>query len=259
MFEEATMLAPLTISHAACKGHAPENTLAGVHAALRLGVDAIEIDVHRSRDGVPVLIHDDRVDRTTDGAGAVSELTLAELKGLDAGARAFEGRYSGERVPTLAEVLEVTRSRCLLVIEIKQRGIVAGVAAVVRRLGAAGQTMLWSFHGDVVEAARATLPEVPVARLWSGLNGDAASLLDETVQQGAQAISVHHSAIDAALVRAARLRGLTVYTWTVDESPEQARVAAAGVSGICTNLPDVLREALVTEGYAEVRRPASAR
>jgi glycerophosphoryl diester phosphodiesterase len=91
---------------------------------------------------------------------------------------------------------------------------------------------------------------VPAARLWGGLAGDAASIIEGTVQRGAQAISVHHAAVDVGLVHAARLRGLTVFTWTVDEPSDQARVAAAGVAGICTNLPDVLREALKTEQYA---------
>jgi glycerophosphoryl diester phosphodiesterase len=252
------MLAPLTISHAACKGHAPENTLAGINAALALGVDAIEIDVHASRDGVPVLIHDDRVDRTTDGTGAVREMMLDQLRRLDAGARSIDGRFAGERIPTLAEVLDLARNACLLVIEIKQPGIVEQVADVVRRLDAAERTMIWSFQGDEVRSARAMMPEVPAAQLWSGLKGDAASLIEETVRRGAQAISVHYSAVDAALVYAARLRGLTVYTWTVDEPPDQARVAAAGVAGICTNLPDVLSETLKTERYAIVH-PTTAR
>ena|SRR5215212_4964425 len=83
------MLPPLIISHRACQGHAPENTLAGIRAALAFGVDAIEIDVQTSRDGVPVLLHDQTVERTTDGAGRVHDLTLAELRALDAG-RGFE-------------------------------------------------------------------------------------------------------------------------------------------------------------------------
>ncbi|MGD9893476.1 MAG: glycerophosphodiester phosphodiesterase [Dehalococcoidia bacterium] len=248
------MIAPLTISHAACKGHAPENTMAGIHAAVTLGVDAIEIDVHASRDGVPVLIHDERVDRTTDGTGAVRDLTLDQLRRLDAGARSFDGRFAGERVPMLAEVLDLTRNACLLVIEVKQPGIVEHIAEVVRRHRAADRAMIWSFHRDAVATARAVLPEAPAAQLWGGRTGDAASLIEGTVQRGAQAISVQYSAVEPALVHAARLRGLTVYTWTVDQPSDQARVAAAGVAGICTNLPDVLRETLTTEQYAGTYR-----
>jgi glycerophosphoryl diester phosphodiesterase len=252
------MLAPLIISHAACKGHAPENTLAGIAAALRLGVDAIEIDVHASRDGVPVLLHDGSVDRTTNGTGAVSDLTLDQLKGLDAGARSFDGRFAGERIPTLAEVLDLTRDACLLVIEIKQRGIEQQVAAAVRRLNAAAASMVWSFDAETVWAARALMPEVPAAHLWGGRVGDVATLLDGAVRRNAQAVSVHFSVVDAALVQAARRRGLTVFTWTADEPSDQARVAAVGVAGICTNVPDVLRDTLTAGGYRPVAEGAAA-
>jgi glycerophosphoryl diester phosphodiesterase len=241
------MLAPLNISHRACQGHAPENTLAGIRTALTLGVDAIEIDVQASRDGTPVLLHDQTVDRTTDGVGRVGDLTLAQLRALDAG-QGFDGRFAGERVSTLAEALDVTRNACLLVIEIKQRGIERDVAAVVRRLNAAAASMVWSFQPEVVAAARTVLPEVPAARLWSGQTDDLGHLLEETVRSGAQAISVHHGAVDEALVRAARLRGLSVFTWTVDDAGDQARVAACGVAGVCTNYPDILATTLAASG-----------
>jgi len=243
------MLAPLIVSHAACKGHAPENTLAGIEAALRLGVDAIEIDVHASSDGTPVLIHDDTLERTTNGGGRVQETTLARLRTLDAAGGLFEGRFAGERIPTLAEVLDRTRDACLLVIEIKQTGIESAVATVVRRLRAAQSAMIWSFHADVVEAARVSLPEVPAARLWTGRDGDGDALLATTLRSGAQAVSVHGPALDAPLMTAARRRGLSVFTWTVDDPEEQARVAALGVAGICTNYPDVLRTTLSRQAF----------
>ena len=107
------MRRPLVISHAACGGHAPENTLAGIRKALELKADAVEIDVQASADGVPVLMHDLTVDRTTNGIGAVAKMALEDLRALDAG---------GEPPPTLADVLEITRGRALLVIEIKQPG-----------------------------------------------------------------------------------------------------------------------------------------
>jgi len=247
------MIAPLAISHRACQGHAPENTLAGMLAALAFGVDAIEIDVQTSRDGVPVLVHDETVGRTTGGTGRVNDLTLAELRALDAG-RGFDGRFAGERIPTLAEALETTRGRCLLVIEVKQRGIEREVADVVRRLDAVADSMVWSFHAEVVGAIRVALPEVPAARLWAGREGDPAEVLGATVRCGAQAVSVHHAAVSEALVRGARLRGLSVFTWTADTPEDQTRVAACGVAGVCTNYPDVLRATLAADGYA-VRPP----
>lgn len=261
------MLAPLNIAHAACKGHAPENTLAGIRAALALGVDAIEIDVHLTVDGVPVLIHDTTVDRTTNGAGAISGITLADARTLDAGGDLFDGRFRGEPIPTLDEVLDLTRTACLLVIEIKPRGIEQAVIDAVRRHDAAGSAMIWSFATEAVGAARTLAPEIPAA-LSFGRQGEAvAAMLDRAVRLGAQAVTMEHGSVDAGFVRAARLRGLNVYAWTPDQPEQQARVAALGVAGIVTNVPDDLRATLVSEGYegadtpeaASSRRPAAAR
>ena len=252
------MLAPLTIAHAACKGHAPENTLAGIRAALALGVDAIEIDVHATRDGVPVLMHDATVDRTTNGRGRISDLSLAQVRELDAGGDAFDGRFRGEPLPTLAEALELTRDACLLVVEIKQRGIEQAVVEVLRRARVTGSAMVWSFHPEVVSAARTLCPEVPAAQLAGRPAGDAIALLNGAVRRNAQAVSVEGAFVDEALVRAARLRGLSVFTWTVDEPEEQARLAAAGVDGIVTNVPDVLQATLRRGRYAGVAAPSRA-
>jgi glycerophosphoryl diester phosphodiesterase len=232
---------PLVIAHAACKGHAPENTLAGIRAALDFGVDAIEIDVHCSSDRVPVLMHDATVDRTTNGHGAVAQLTLAQLRTLDAGSRTFHGRFSGERIPTLAETFDLTRRRCLLIVEIKAEGIEREVLDVVGV--SAESAMLWSFRPEVVARARELAPAIPCALLSPHLMGKPDGLFRKALELGQQAVSVHHTSIDSRLVRAAALRGLTVYAWTADEPKEQRRLSDAGVAGIVSNLPDVLAQA----------------
>ena len=235
-------LLPLVISHAACKGHAPENTLAALRAALAFGVDGIEIDVHASADRVPVLIHDPTVDRTTDGAGAVADLPLAQLRTLDAGGRVMDGRFAGERIPTLAETLDLTRGRCLLIVEIKAEGIEREVVDVIG--GAAADVMVWSFRPSVVARIRELASAIPCARLTPALPDAAAGLFEETLRGGQQAVSVHFAGVDDALVRAAALRGLSVYTWTADEPEDHRRLASAGVAGIVTNVPDVLLRGL---------------
>lgn len=237
---------PLVISHAACKGHAPENTLAGIRAALGMGVDAIEIDVHCSADRVPVLIHDATVDRTTDGIGAVADLSLGTLRSLDAGCRVFDGRFWGERIPTLAETLDLTRGRCLLVIEIKAEGIEREVSEVVR--GHADDVMVWSFRPGVVARMRETEPAIPCARLSPPIEGTPDALFAETLRAGAQAVSVYHSSVDDALVRAAALRGLSVYSWTADDPTDHRRLATAGAAGIVSNVPDMLAGSLMRNG-----------
>ncbi|MGB6837413.1 MAG: glycerophosphodiester phosphodiesterase family protein [Dehalococcoidia bacterium] len=228
---------PFVISHAACKGHTPENTLLGVRRAIELGADGIEIDVHASRDGVPVLIHDDTVDRTTDGSGAVSQMTLARLQKLDAG--------DGERVPTLAETLDLTRGRVLLVMEVKQAGIERRVLRIVRDQKALNDCVVHSFNPQVVGRFRALEPALPAALLTAGLGvADWDQLFAFALSLNAQGLSVLFGKVDAELVRRAHRRKLTFYTWTVNEIDDMRRMRDCGVDAITTDYPDRLRTAL---------------
>ena len=235
------MSLPLVVSHAACAGHAPENTLAGLRLALHMGADAIEVDVHLSADGIPVLMHDDSVDRTTDGRGAVADLSLAELRELDAGARSPFEAYRGERVPTLVQALEVARGRALLVIEIKPPDIEEAVLEVVRGAEALDSAMVWSFHPGVVAEVRRREPRLPAALLTLSLSD---AIAQQALELSAQAASVFYQNISEEGVRAAHRRALSVYAWTADQPAEMRRLAAAGVDGIVTNFPDRARSFL---------------
>ena len=235
---------PLIISHAACRGSAPENTLAGVRAALAMDVDGIEIDIHCSADGVPVLIHDATLDRTTNGRGPVSALSFVELRQLDAGGAGYDGRFAGERIPSLAEVIELTRGTCLLIVEIKQEGIAASVIDVLQRAGAIPWSMIWSFDLLTVAEARKLEPLLPAALLSPPLAVGPESLFEAALRSNLSAVSVHYTSVDADLVRAAHLRGLTTFTWTADEPADHRRLIAAGFAGIVTNVPAVLQASL---------------
>jgi glycerophosphoryl diester phosphodiesterase len=235
---------PLVISHAACKGHVPENTLAGIRKAMALGSDAIEIDLHATADGVPVLLHDDTVDRTTDGIGDVRTMALDQVRRLDAGGRSFGSRFLGERVPTLEEVLDLTGGRALLVIEIKQRGIEQVTVDTVRRLGAADDVMVWSFHPTVVSTVRALAPEIPCGQLWSERDPDPIRMCAVALSGNAQAVCPHFSSVSEVLLRRALMHGLSVFTWTTDEPDDIARMRRLGVDGICSNFPERVRTAV---------------
>jgi glycerophosphoryl diester phosphodiesterase len=236
------MRRPLVTSHAACKGHAPENTLPGIEAALRLGADAIEIDVHCTADGVPVLLHDDTVDRTTDAHGDIREMTLEEARRLDAGAKQFVPQYHGTRIPTLAEVIDLTKGRALLQIEIKQSDIEEPIAAAVRDADAIADCETHSFGWRIVKQMRAVEPRMASALLtdtrrvvdWDEFFGFALSL-------NAQGVSVHYTASTPERVRRGQLRGLTFMVWTVDDEPDIDAMARAGVDSICSNFPDIVR------------------
>ena len=225
---------PLITAHAACRGHAPENTLAGVRAALALSADAIEIDVHCTRDGTPVLLHDSTVDRTTDGGGEIAALSLRQARRLDAG--------EGERIPTLREVLREVAGRALLVLEVKPAGIEEEVLAVVRRARALDWCAVHSFLPRVVERVRRQEPRMPCSLLTDGRRVvDWGQLFAFALSLGAQGVSVHHGVVTPELVRGAHLRELRCSTWTVNRRADVRRVYAAGVDAITSDYPDRVR------------------
>jgi len=224
------------ISHAACGGHAPENTLAGIQKAIELGSDAIEIDVQASADGVPVLMHDLTVDRSTNGTGAVADLTLDQLKSLT---------VKGQPVPTLAEVLDLTKGHVLLVIEIKAPGIEKHIARVVRDAGARDQVMSWSFFLPALAGMRAVDPGIPGAILlgpqalpeWPKMRHLA-------LKTGLQGVSVFCDALTPAIAEDCRRSGLALYSWTADNEAQIRRLINLDADGICSNFPDRVVAAL---------------
>lgn len=242
------MRRPLVTSHAACKGHAPENTLAGIEAALRLGADAIEIDVHCTADGVPVLIHDETVDRTTDGTGNIHDMPLEVARALDAGARQFAPKFEGARIPTLSEVLELTRGKALLQIEVKQAGIEAQVAQAVRDADAIADCEVHSFWPQVVRAMRETEPRMAAALLTDGRRiVDWHDFFGFALSINAQGVSVYYAFATPEIVRMGQRRSLTFMTWTVDDEKDMAAMCEAGVDSICSNFPDLVRKVVDEE------------
>jgi glycerophosphoryl diester phosphodiesterase len=227
---------PLVISHAACAGHAPENTLAGVQKAIELGAEAIEIDVQASADGTPVLMHDLTVDRTTSGAGAVSSLTLAQLKELNT---------NGEPVPTLAEVLGLTVGKVLLIMEIKQPGIEASIAAAVEAAGARNEVMAWSFFPPALAGMRAADSGIPGALLVGGdLMAEWPKMRHIAIRTGLQGVSVYCDALTPEIAEDCRRSGLALYSWTADSPSQIQALIDLGADGICSNFPDRVAELL---------------
>jgi glycerophosphoryl diester phosphodiesterase len=229
---------PLVISHRACRGHAPENTLQGIRTAIELGSEAIEIDVQASADGVPVLMHDFTVDRVTGSEGAVADLTLDQLRGLHAG---------DAPVPMLAEVLAITKGKVLLVMEIKQPGIEEQVSRVVSQADSAGDVMCWSFLPDALEGMRAADPRIPCALLVAPEGvGNWPTMRERALSIGAQGVSVFFLGIDERIVEDCRRSGLALYAWTANEPDQIAKLIAQGVDGICSDFPDRVIAALAS-------------
>ncbi len=226
---------PLVISHAACAGHAPENTLAGIRTALELGADAIEVDVQASADGVPVLMHDLTVDRTTNGSGDLASLTLEQLQALDTG---------GEPVPTFAQALGLTRGRgdrqgALLVAEIKRPGCEASLANVIRQADAERDVMVWSFLAAALTAMRQEEPRVPgCLHIPPGSIEHWSSLRDLALRLGLQGVGVFHPNLSAEVVASAARSGLAVYAWTADTESDIQRLLDLDVDGIVSDYPE---------------------
>ena len=238
------MAAVRNIAHRGASGEHPENTLAAFRAAIGEGADCCELDVQCSADGVLVVVHDDRIDRTTDGAGSVARLTLAQLKALDAG-RWRDARFAGERIPSLEEVCKAVAGKCALNVELKAAGIEAQVCDLVR--GAAPSSILSSFDWAALARVRQMAPELGVGLLASR---GRARLLDSAVELRALAVHPRYDLVDASFCADAHRRGLLVYVWTVDEVATMARLIAAGVDGIMTNYPARLR-ALLQDGAVQ--------
>jgi glycerophosphoryl diester phosphodiesterase len=230
-------------------GECPENTLAGVEVALAQHVDAIEIDVRATADGVPVLMHDASLQRTTGLATELSALTHAELEA--ARVRDPHGRLAPQPVPTLDEALVAIGGRAMLCIEVKEPGLQAAIARAVRSANAADWCWIWAFDPAVAVACREALPEVPAAlnvAPGSGEHYGFASHVDAAVRAGFEAVSLADSMVNASTVTQAHRRGLMVFTWTVDEPQDVERVLASGVDGVCSNFPSRVRDALASDG-----------
>jgi glycerophosphoryl diester phosphodiesterase len=232
----------LTIAHRGASALYPENTLRAFLAAAELGADMCEFDVRMTRDREVVVIHDATVNRTTDGRGRIAAMSAAEVKRLDAGAR-FGAEFRGERIPTLAEVVQALGAqcsgRCQMDVELKASGLEARVCDILRECGRMESAIVSSFDWDQLKI---------VARQDAGLRlallGEKApaALLEAAAAMQAFAIAPRFDIADAALCAEAHRRGLAVYVWTVDDVATMGRLIAAGVDGIMTNNPQRLRE-----------------
>jgi glycerophosphoryl diester phosphodiesterase len=245
------LMPPLIIAHRGDSAHRPENTLASFASALEVGADLVELDVHLTRDGHPVVMHDPTVDRTTDGHGRVVDHTLAEMRRLSAGySSLFASEYAGERVPTLAEVLNFLRGRCRVMIEIKPEAVTAdadaGVEAVtvaeVRKARMEKDVALISFSRTALLRCRALGPEVLRGHLFvEGAPGD---VIAGARAIGSELVMPHKSMLSSELRDLGREAGLKMATWVVDEPGELPSLARFDLYGLGTNRPGVLLEAL---------------
>jgi glycerophosphoryl diester phosphodiesterase len=235
--------APVVVAHRGNSSVAPQNTLAALESAWRAQAHAVEIDVQLSADGEVVVIHDDTVDATTDGTGAVGEMPLAALRALDAGVT-FSPAYAGQRVPTFGEVLDLLAARpgTDLLLELKGSWVADDARRVTDAIDAAGladRVVAQSFHPETVAALRDVAPHLPrgwlVHQEWDRMLEVAAELEVVTCNPYVGMVLA-----DPALVRRLHDAGLRVMTWTANDAQQWDGVLAAGVDAVITDRPDRL-------------------
>jgi glycerophosphoryl diester phosphodiesterase len=250
----------LVFAHRGGGGRWPQNTLYAFNQAAKLGVDALETDIHTTADGVIVVCHDPTVDETTNGHGQIHGMTLAQLKQLDAGYRwtadggqTFPFRGQGITIPTFEETAAAFPNLRINV-DIKQNApsIVEPFVQLLRRLGCQERVMVGSFHDRELRLFRRICPEVGTSagveetRLFyftslAGLTG--------LLRPAYRAFQVPEYAgrihlVTPAFIRAAHARGIEVHVWTVDEEADMRRLIEWGVDGLVTDYPDRLMELL---------------
>ena len=223
------------VAHRGYSAIAPENTLPALAAAGLAGASLIEFDVRTTADGVPVVIHDRTVDRTTDGTGAVWELTVDELRALDAGGW-FSPAYAGVRVPLLAEVLDVLAGARLL-LEIKPPATleqVKVILALVAERGLLGRTIVQSFDPDVVRLVREAAPDVPRGLLRLRLEPDTVDLARElgVVYCNPPVTDVLGDPDTVGRLTGA---GIAIMPWTANDPARWPELLDAGVAGLITD------------------------
>jgi len=242
---------PLVIAHRGDSAHRPENTLAAFASALEIGAAIAEFDVHLTRDGEVVVIHDATLDRTTNGHGAVRNMTLAEIRRFSAGYPArFGSAYPGERVPTLGEALGLLRERAQAMIEIKpeavtndaEGGIEAHVVEEVRKARMEKEVALISFDRRALMRCRTLAPEILRGHLFE--RGQPGDMLTGAREVASELVMPEKRLLSDELRDRAREAGVKVATWVVDDIEELRRLMRFELYGVGSNRPGEMLEAL---------------
>lgn len=236
---------PLVIAHRGAAGEAPENTLAAFRLGLEQGCDGFELDIHLTKDGEIVVIHDPTLNRTTNGKGAVAEQTLAEVRQYDAGGW-FHESFAGERVPTLEEVFDLAPAELLINVEIKGgigRGVEEALVGLLRRKSRLDTVVVSSFDYKSLAALKKLEPSVKIGLLYDNRLAYHWKL---PAVAGIEVYSLHMSMkrLDREDAEDAKQHGYAVYPWTVNDADKMRLAISYGVDGIITDYPGRLRSLL---------------
>ncbi|MFT4552426.1 MAG: glycerophosphoryl diester phosphodiesterase [Chlamydiales bacterium] len=234
------LMNPKIIAHRGGANEAPENTLSAFRKAVDFGVDFLEMDVRLSKDQVPMVFHDKNLFRTTNMRSfrALSRFNLKEIKELEVGSW-FSKEYTGEQIPTLQEVLSLERPKTGLMIELKVKGVseeedlVSAVANTIKSSGVSLETIiLGSFSCTVVEKLKKHLPEANTIGI-----AETATELENHLLLSPKVIALKYTMATPNLINEIHSKGISVWTWTVDDASQALLLQEMGVDGLITNSP----------------------
>lgn len=234
---------PMLIAHRGFSGRYPENTIRSFKEALKLPVDAVEFDVRRTKDGVLVVIHDETVDRTTNGKGKICDLTWNEIQKLDAGS--WKGNeFTGERIPRLEEALELINGQKVVFLEIKEPETAEQIVKTLRRLDTFSWVKIGSFHPQAIATAKRLMPEISSSLIGSAKVGASevtfAAFVEEALRSGANSVTVNYAGLTPNYICYCHRRCIFVGTWTVNDPKIAKRMVTMGVDAIASDFPDVV-------------------
>ncbi len=235
MSNESAARRPVVVAHRGASAYEPENTIRAVVRALDLGADAVEVDVRRSKDGALVILHDETVNRTTNGAGLVSGMTLDELRTLDAG--------KGERIPRVEEVIDAVRGRALLVLELKESDLWGPAMDVVERRGSRNGVLLVSFLRSEMAELKRDRPDVRCGALFAAGPSEA---LAWTLETEVDLAGLRQEAATEDLADGLHRRGRGLYVWTVNDVQDARRAADLGADFLVTDAPEAVKAAIAS-------------
>ncbi|PJF39879.1 MAG: glycerophosphodiester phosphodiesterase [Chloroflexi bacterium] len=240
----------LIFGHRGASAYAPMNTIPAFELAAEQGADGIELDVHLTTDGEIVIVHDFTVDASTDGEGCVAEMSLAQLKALDAGSW-FDDRFTGTRIPTLDDVFAAVGEKLYINIEIKSaslrsNGVEQAVAQKVAQFDMQERVLISSFNPFALRRFRKAAPEIPIGFLHHP--NYYPRLRYALIGLKPQADHPFHEVIDEAYMNKARQRHQAVNTWTVNDTTRAIELRELGVNVVMTDYPDVIKTALSEYG-----------
>lgn len=217
----------LRIGHRGAAGHAPENTLGAIQKGIALGVDFVEVDVRRTADGVLVILHDETVNRTTNGKGRVDRLCVRDIAKLTAG--------NGEHIPTLEEVMKVAAGKVGLMLELKVKGIAKQTVETVREAGFKDPVIYASFLPDELTHVRTVDPEASLMLLFRSL---APASVARAIQYGASYVGLRHDKATRPLVASLHRANLLVFAYSANISSDIQHALFLDVDGVISNFPE---------------------